>query len=180
MTAPTPTPAPNDVQPAQVNVVPPNAPPAATTPPAEPPTETDWKAEARKWEQRAKENTAAAQRLAEIEESQKTEAEKLAARTAAAEKRAADLELRATRAEVAAAKSVPADLLTGSTQAEIEASADALIAFKGVQPADDGAGKKTYIIPDEGGIPALGKDQTFAPGIGTLRAGYAQIATERK
>lgn len=100
--------------------------------------ETDWKAEARKWESRAKENLSAAKanegaakRLAEIEEANKTDAEKIAARVEAAEKRAAELELRATRAEVAAAKGVPADLLSGSTQDELEASADALLTFKG-------------------------------------------------
>ena len=102
--------------------------------------ETDWKAEARKWESRAKQNLAdakanegAAQRLAEIEEAQKTEAQKAQERLEAAEKRAAELELKATRAEVAAAKGVPVSLLTGSTQEELEASADALIAFRGEQ-----------------------------------------------
>lgn len=43
---------------------------------------TDWKAEARKWEQRAKDNKSAADRLAALEQSQKTEAEKLADRLA--------------------------------------------------------------------------------------------------
>lgn len=82
---------------------------------------------------------ASAKKLAEFEESQKTEAEKAATRAEAAEKRAAELELRATRAEVAADKGVPADLLTGSTQAELEASADALIEFKGEQKLTPGS-----------------------------------------
>ena len=105
-------------------------------------TETDWKAQARKWEQRAKENLTAAkanevaaQRLQEIEEANKTEAEKIAARAEAAEKRAAELEVKAIRAEVAAAKGVPVALLTGSTQEELEAAADALIEFRGEQKA---------------------------------------------
>ena len=76
---------------------------------------------------------AKAARLAEIEEANKTEAEKAAEKLAAAEKRAAELEAKATRAEVAAAKGVPAALLTGSTQEELEASADALIEFRGEQ-----------------------------------------------
>ena len=103
---------------------------------------TDWKAQARKWEQRAKENLAAAKanddaakRLAEIEEASKTEAERTAERLAAAEKRAAELEAKALKAEVAAAKGVPAALLTGSTQEELEAAADALIEFRGEQKA---------------------------------------------
>ena len=73
----------------------------------------------------------AADRLAEIESANKTEAEKAAARADAAEKRAAELEAKALRAEVAAAKGVPSALLTGSTQEELEAAADALIAFRG-------------------------------------------------
>lgn len=76
---------------------------------------------------------AKAAKLAEIEEANKTEAEKTAERLAAAEKRAAELEAKALRAEVAAAKGVPFALLTGSTQEELEAAADALIAFRGEQ-----------------------------------------------
>lgn len=117
---------------------------------------TDWKAEARKWESRAKENLTvakanegAAKRLAEFEESQKTEAQKSQERLEAAEKRAAELELKATRAEVAAAKGVPVDLLNGSTQEELEAAADALIEFKG----DAGKGP---VIPGQGKTPTKG------------------------
>lgn len=102
--------------------------------------EIDWKAEARKHEQRAKDNAAkakaneaAAQRLAELEAANQTEAEKTAAKLADAEKRAAELELKALRAEVANAKGVPAALLSGSTQDELEESAEALIAFRGEQ-----------------------------------------------
>lgn len=76
---------------------------------------------------------AKAEKLAQIEEANKTEAEKAQERLDAAEKRAGELELRATKAEVAAAKGVPAELLSGSTQDELEAAADALIAFRGEQ-----------------------------------------------
>ncbi|WP_341945658.1 DUF4355 domain-containing protein [Microbacterium sp. LWH11-1.2] len=76
---------------------------------------------------------AAAAELEKIREANKTEAQKAQERLEAAEKRAVELELKATRAEVAAAKSVPIELLSGSTQAELEASADALIAFRGQQ-----------------------------------------------
>jgi hypothetical protein len=75
----------------------------------------------------------AADRLAQLEEANKSEAEKTAERLAAAEKRAAELEAKALRSEVAAAKGVPSALLTGSTQEELEAAADALIAFRGEQ-----------------------------------------------
>jgi hypothetical protein len=46
---------------------------------------TDWKAKAREWERRAKENKDAAARLAAIEEANKTEAQKQADRLSAAE-----------------------------------------------------------------------------------------------
>jgi len=61
----------------------------------------DWKAEARKWEKRAKANAEAAKRLAEIEEAQKSEAEKVAERLAKAERAAAEAEARALRREIA-------------------------------------------------------------------------------
>ena len=129
--------------------------PAAAKPetpkPAEPAQDTDWKAESRKWESRAKENANAAQRLAEIETANQTEAEKVAKRLAAAEKRAAELEVTALRATVAAAKGVPANLLSGSTQEELEAAADALIEFRGAKT------DKRLVIPGEGKSPASGK-----------------------
>lgn len=110
---------------------------AADQQPAEK-AEPDWKAEARKhearskeWQQKAKANEDAARRLKEIEDANKSDLEKAAARAEAAEAKAKELELHALRLEVAAAKKVPADLLTGSTQEELEAAADKLIAFQG-------------------------------------------------
>ena len=147
--------------------------------PAEPAQDTtDWKAEARKWESRSKENSTAAQRLAEIEEEKKTDEQRVTDRIAVAEKRAAELEAKAAASEVAESKSVPSALLAGpaSNSAEdLAAFADALIAFKGTQPAaEPKADKKTYFVPDEGGVPALGKQENITPGMGSLRAGYAQ------
>lgn len=138
-------------------------------PPADPAQDTtDWKAEARKWESRAKENSTAAQRLAEIEEEKKTDEQKVADRIAAAEQRAADLEIKATRAEVAAAKGIPAELLHGGTKEELEAEADALIAFRG-EPAKPSAApfienkNKTTIEPDyASAIAEAAKARNFA------------------
>lgn len=72
---------------------------------------TDWQAEAsrlreelakaRKWEARAKENKAAADRLAEFERQQMSEAERTEARIRDAEKRAAELEAANDRKDVA-------------------------------------------------------------------------------
>ena len=90
---------------------------------------------------------AKAAKLVELEDAQKTEAQKAQERLDAAEKRAVELELKATRAEVAAAKGIPAELLTGSTREELEASAEALIKFKGdPQP-------QRLHIPNEGKSP---------------------------
>lgn len=76
---------------------------------------------------------AKAQKFAEWEEANKTEAQKTADRLAAIERENAELKSGKLRAEVAAAKGVPSALLTGSTQEELEAAADALLAFRGEQ-----------------------------------------------
>lgn len=115
-------------------------PPATDAPAREPEVETDWKAEARKWEQRAKDNLAratehesAAKRLAELEDAQKSEVEKANDRAAKAEQALAAAQSQALRAEVAASKGVPLELIHGTSRDELEAAADALIAFRGEQ-----------------------------------------------
>lgn len=62
---------------------------------------TDWKAEARKWEQRAKENRSAADELATIRDAQKSESEKAAERLAAAERAAQEAEAKVLRRDIA-------------------------------------------------------------------------------
>lgn len=102
----------------------------APNPPADPAQgDTDWKAEARKWESRAKENSAARKRLDELEEAAKTDLEKATSRAEAAERRAAELEALALRREIAEAKGLPlaaAARLSGETREELEADADQL------------------------------------------------------
>lgn len=122
----------------------PVAPPVETTevPPAEPvdlaAEVAKWKALSRKNEERAKENDAAAKRLAEIDEANKTEAEKLQARADAAEKALAEREaadtLQRLTAEVAEAKGVPAAVLRGATREDLEAHADTYLASLPVIP----------------------------------------------
>ena len=160
-----PAPTPTDQPPAQ---------PAALAPPAqEPPTppakpETDWKAEARKWQARAKENKSAADKLAEIEEASKTEAERQADRLAQLQAENARLQAEALRSQVAAAKGVPADMIAGSTEDELNAAADRLLAFRGTPtPAptpDFGAG-------DRGDAPGKPKQLT--------RADMARMTTDQ-
>jgi hypothetical protein len=99
-----------------------------------------WKELSRKHEAQSKANAAKAKQFDDLEEASKTELQKAADRAVAAEKQLADITARALRAEVAANKGVPAHLLSGSTQEDLEASADALIAFRGNQPKPDMGG----------------------------------------
>lgn len=110
----------------------------------------------------------AAERLAEIEAANKSEAEKTAERLAAAEKRAAELEVQALRAEVANEKGVPAKLLAGATREELEAAADELIAFRGEQkpPVPKSAALGRVNQPTNPAAEAT-------PGVGRMRAAYS-------
>lgn len=88
-----------------------------------------WKALSRKHEQTAKQNKTAADRLAELEEAQKSEAQKLADRAAAAEQRAVAAERLHTRTLAAAQHELEPDLipyLHGDTEEDITASAETL------------------------------------------------------
>lgn len=87
---------------------------------------------------------AKAARLSELEEASKSELQKAQERAEAAERALADATATAARAEVAAAKGVPVALLSGDTKEALEASADALLAFR-----DETARKGNY-APSEG------------------------------
>lgn len=104
-------------------------------------TGTDWKAEARKWEQRAKENKAAADELEALKAAQMTEAEKAAAHLAQVESELDALKAEAQRqadaAEVAKATGAPSALLMYCKDR------DAMEAFV----ADWGAAQKTPPAP---------------------------------
>jgi len=84
--------------------------------------ETDWKAEARKWEQRAKDNSAAAKKLADAEAANQTDTERITA----LEKELAESKAAALRAQAAAEAEVPVALITASTEDEIKAQVKAL------------------------------------------------------
>lgn len=121
------TPAPTDPTTPTAEPTAPAAEPAQA--PAKP--EVDWKAEARKHEQRAKENAAKAKQFDELLESQKTEAQKLADRAAAAEKERDEARLEAVKFEVAQSKGLTAGQtkrLVGATREELEADAEQLLA----------------------------------------------------
>lgn len=131
---------------------------AATTAeaPAVPAQETDWKAEARKWEARAKENNSAAQKLAEIEESKKSETQKLQEQLAQYEKRAAEAERDRARLAVIAKHGIPEeyhDLVHGSDPEALEASAAKVKSL--IQTTEQPAQSASFVIPDEGKSPNL-------------------------
>lgn len=92
---------------------------------------------------------AKAEKFAELEDKDKSEAAKLADKLTKAESKAAEAEAKALRFEVAADKGIPATLLTGLTREEMESNADALIAFKGDEAAADGDGDEPQRRPQE-------------------------------
>lgn len=100
--------------------------------PAEPESGTDWKAQARKWEKRAKKSEAAQRALEEEMEGFKasfsTELEDMRGRAERAESRAAELQLEADRQtaikEISVTEGIPAALLEHfQTPEEMEAFA---------------------------------------------------------
>lgn len=97
--------------------------------------ETDWKAEARKWEKRAKDAQGlkeAADKWAEYEASLKPAQERMAEELEAAKREAESARIQLIRYEIAAENQIPNEavkLLNGSTREELEESAKALIAL---------------------------------------------------
>ena len=105
-----------------------------------------WKAMSRKHEGEAKANRDAAKRLAEIEDANKTEVQKLADAKTASDTVAATAQNELMRLRVAMRKGLTeaqAKRLVGSTEEEIEADADELLESFGVQKTEPGAGKPT-------------------------------------
>lgn len=80
---------------------------------------------------------ARAARLDEIEESQKTELQKLQERAATAEQRASEFERQALAARIAAEMNVPVEVLHGDDEASIRAAAQKVIEWRdaGKKPA---------------------------------------------
>lgn len=101
----------------------PPAPPEPAPTPAPPAQETDWKAEARKWEERAKSNKTAFDELTGKYTASESERTELATKVQAFQ---AEQERATLVSEVATAKGVPASALRGTTREELEAHADVL------------------------------------------------------
>jgi uncharacterized protein (DUF885 family) len=137
-----------------------------TNPPSAPAQEIDWKAKAREWESRAKANKTAADELAAIKESQKSEADKVAERLAAAEQKAVAAEARALRREIALeSKLSPADaaLLDAITDEDAMRALAARLAGQ----VEDGK-KNGNVVPREGTTTTTSADdpmREFARGL---------------
>lgn len=114
----------------------------AATEPADLTAELEkWKKLARQNEAQAKANADAAKRLAELEDRDKSEAQRLTEQQKAAEDRAAKAERELLRLRVAARKGLTeaqAKRLTGDSEEELEADADDLLSsFAPPPPAED-------------------------------------------
>ena len=94
-------------------------------PQGEPKAKTDWKAEARKWENLAKKGKAAEEELARLKESQMTELEKANAKAEQAQAELAEMKAEQERMlaarEYAAKESVPLSLLEFCKAEDMEA-----------------------------------------------------------
>lgn len=114
------------------------------------------RAEAAKYRTQAKENSSAAQRLAELEEASKSESQKQAERLAAAEARVKEFETReqvsAWAAEVVDGTPIPASALRGSTREELEAHFEQLKALIPETPATPPGLPGPY-VPNAGKTP---------------------------
>lgn len=114
-------------------------------------TETDWKAAARQWEQRAKANKTAADELAALKDAQKTSEQKAAERLAALEAQVAEAETKVLRATVGSTHGISVEdrdlFLTGSDEATLTAQAKRL--------AERAAERQRHgnHVPDEGENP---------------------------
>ena len=121
-----------------------------------PAQEIDWKAQARKWEERAKANAGAASQLAEIEESKKSETQKLQEQLTTLQERAATAERDRERLAVIAKHGIPEDyhdLVHGTDAESLSASAEKVKALitTNAQPQE----AASFVIPSEGSSPSL-------------------------
>jgi len=132
---------------------------------------TDWKAKARLWESRAKENSAAAKKLADIEDAAKTteqrQADKIAALEAQIKEFESETQLAGWHAEVAKATGLPVNVvsvLRGDTLEDIQAAGEVIkkLVAESTKPKP---------VPGEGRLPAVDTTAT-TPGLGTLRAAF--------
>ena len=129
------------------------------TPPPEPKADdVDWKAEARKWEQRAKENKTAAERLADLEQAQMTEAEKVAKRLAEAESEVASVPTKVTDALRAHLVDIH-EITDEDAELFLTATSPDLLLKQVHRLVDKGNGRRSNTVPREGTNPPPADDK---------------------
>lgn len=133
--------------------------PAEEQKPQEEESKTDWKAEARKWEARAKENKSAAEKLQELEDAKKSEIQKAQEVAHAAQAELAATRAEATRLRVAAKHGIGEDhldLLSGDDEEELEAKASKLASLIKTTTEEHAPRKGAWapFDPDEGRSPS--------------------------
>jgi hypothetical protein len=136
-----------------------------------------WRDLSRKTEAQAKKGDAAQKRLAEIEEANKTEAQKLADRAAAAETKAAAAEAKYHRTLAAATYSLPPaliDRIAGGTEDEITESAETLAAAINEQ-VETQVAARIAALTQNGGSRGTRPVESMRPG--AIPAGAAQGAS---
>lgn len=127
--------------------------------------EVDWKSKAREWEKRAKANADAATKLAELEEAQKTNEQKLADAKTAAEQDAANARAEALRWRVAAKHGISDEdaelFLTGTDEATLTKQAERLT------ERTENRKKQGNVVPKEGNTSQPHDDEirTFTRGL---------------
>jgi hypothetical protein len=137
--------------------------------------EKKWKDTALKTEKRANANAEAAKKLADIEEANKTEAQRLADRATAADQRAAKAELKYHRTLAAATYGLPPGLInsiSGATEDEINESAETLAASINERVAEQVAAQ---VASANGGSRGTRPVESMRPG--AIPAGAAQGAS---
>lgn len=143
---------PNDAAPVTPTPTPPaQVAPVAIVTPTPPIEQTDWKSEARKWEDRAKENKDAADRLATLEAASKVEAETYNESLKQATKDAESARTDALRLRIALTHGVSTEdaelFLTASDEETLTKQAQRLAARAATPPAPPTPGVH---IPSEG------------------------------
>ena len=136
-----------------------------------------WRDLSRKTEAQAKKGAEAQRKLAEIEEANKTEAQKLADRAAAAETKAAEAEAKYHRTLAAATYSLPPaliDRIAGGTEDEITESAETLAAAINEQ-VETQVAARIAALTQNGGSRGTRPVESMRPG--AIPAGAAQGAS---
>lgn len=103
-----------------------------------------------------------AEKYDKAEQANKTELQRAQERAEKAERQAAEFQMQSLRASVAADKGVPAAGLTGSTKEELEASADALIAWRDEQAKKGRPDPRRLRSGSSGGEQLTGKERAAA------------------